>query len=170
DATDEEVQAAAEAAGLGDLAAGLPDGYDTVISERGASLSGGERQRVAIARALIRQSPILILDEPTTGLDAAKQQEVLGALAALTRTATTLLITHDMRLVRDADEIVVLEHGHVLARGSYAELDAGCPQFRRLTVPEPGVPARRASVPGTYAATGDGRRVLFYSHNGVGVG
>src|SRR5438445_12121979 len=138
DASDEEVQAAAEAAGLADLAAGLPDGYDTVLSERGASLSGGERQRVAIARALVRQSPILILDEPTTGLDAAKQQEVLGALAALTRKATTLLITHDMRLVRDADEIVVLEHGRVLARGSYTELDAGCPQFRRLIVPEPG--------------------------------
>ncbi len=170
DATDAEVQAAAEAAGLGDLAAGLPDGYDTVLSERGASLSGGERQRVAIARALVRRSPILILDEPTTGLDAAKQQDVLGALAALTRKATTLLITHDMRLVRDADEIVVLEQGRVLARGSYSELDADCPQFRRLIIPEPGIPAQRAGAPVARATTGGGRRVLFYSHNGVGVG
>ena len=161
DASDEEVQAAAEAAGLADLAAGLPDGYDTVLSERGASLSGGERQRVAIARALVRRSPILILDEPTTGLDAAKQQDVLGALAALTRKATTLLITHDMRLVRDADEIVVLEHGRVLARGSYTELDAGCPQFRRLIVREPGVPARRSGAPVARGAMGGGRRVLF---------
>ncbi|MDE3132255.1 MAG: ABC transporter ATP-binding protein, partial [Acidobacteriota bacterium] len=136
EASDEEVHAAAEAAGLADLQAKLPDGFDTVLDERGASLSGGERQRVAIARALVRKSPILILDEPTSGLDAAKQHDVLDALRNLTRTATTLLITHDMRLVREADAILVLKHGRIVARGSYDELASSSPQFRRLISPE----------------------------------
>jgi ATP-binding cassette subfamily B protein len=169
-ARDEKVQAAAEAAGLGDLLAKLPDGYDTLVDERGASLSGGERQRVAIARALIRRSPILILDEPTTGLDAAKQHDVLDALRDLSRTATTLLITHDMRLVREADAIVVLEHGRILARGSYDELATSSPQFRRLISPEPKARAARAGSQTATEPAGSGRRVLFYSHNGVGVG
>ena len=169
-ATDEEVQAAAEAAGLGDLLAELPGGYDTLIDERGASLSGGERQRVAIARALIRRSPILILDEPTTGLDAAKQHEVLDALRDLSRTATTLLITHDMRLVREADAIVVLEHGRVVARGGYDELAATSQRFRRLIAAPSKSGAIRINRGVPSERDGDGRRVLFYSHNGVGVG
>src|SRR5262249_35772336 len=119
DATDEEVQEAADAAGLGGLAAALPDGYDTLLTERGAPLSGGERQRVAIARALIRRSPILILDEPTTGLDPTRQEELVSTLRDLARRPTTLLVTHDLRLVRSADEIVVLERGLIAARGTY---------------------------------------------------
>ncbi|HET8894870.1 MAG TPA: ABC transporter transmembrane domain-containing protein [Gaiellaceae bacterium] len=169
-ATDAEVQAAAEAAGLGDLLAELPDGHDTLVDERGASLSGGERQRVAIARALIRRTPILILDEPTTGLDAAKQHDVLEALRDLSRTATTLLITHDMRLVRESDAIVVLEHGRIVARGSYDELASSSPQFGRLISPEPKARTARAGRQTTTEPTGSGRRALFYSHNGVGVG
>ena len=169
DATDEEVLAAADAAGLGELAAILPDGYDTVLSERGASLSGGERQRVAIARALIRHAPILILDEPTTGLDAERQEELVSTLRDLARRPATLLVTHDLRLVESADEIVVLDRGRVVARGAYEQLVRVSPEFRRL------VAAQQRLSGGTSRDTvrahpGDGPRVLFYSHNGVGVG
>ncbi len=167
DATDEQVRAAADAAGLDALAATLPDGYDTVLSERGASLSGGERQRVAIARALVRRTPILILDEPTTGLDAPRQEELVNTLRELARRPTTLLVTHDLRLVEDADEIVVLERGRLAARGTYAELLASSGEFRRLADAHARLrsPSRRAA-----ARSSDGPRVLFYSHNGVGVG
>jgi ATP-binding cassette subfamily B protein len=164
DAGDDEVEAAAAAAGLEDVRAGLPAGYETALSERGASLSGGQRQRVAIARALVRKSPILVLDEPTTGLDVAKRDDVLGAVRALTHGTTTLLITHDMRLVREADEIVVLDRGRVVARGSHSELLASSLEFRRL------VRGRARLAPRDARPAGDARRVLFYSHNGVGVG
>ncbi len=169
DATDDEVEEAADAAGLGALAAMLPDGYDTVLTERGSSLSGGERQRVAIARALIRRSPILILDEPTTGLDPARQEELVGALRDLARRPTTLLVTHDLRLVRSADEILVLERGRIAARGTYAELAAGSPEFRRLLDAQERL-ASAAVPPTRRECSGDGPRVLFYCHNGVGVG
>ncbi|HKU59215.1 MAG TPA: ABC transporter transmembrane domain-containing protein, partial [Gaiellaceae bacterium] len=169
DASDEEVREAADAAGLGALAAALPDGYDSVLTERGASLSGGERQRVAIARALVRRTPILILDEPTTGLDAARQEELVGALRELARQPTTLLVTHDLRLVKGADEIIVLARGKIAARGTYADLARQSPEFMRLVAAQ----ERLAAAPSRAAATvrqGDGPRVLFYSHNGVGIG
>ena len=168
DASDEEVQVAADAAGLGELAAHLPEGYDTVVSERGASLSGGQRQRVAIARALVRQSPILILDEPTAGLDAPQQEELLSALRGLAAQPTTLLVTHDLRLVREADQIVVLERGQIAAQGTHDELLAGSPQFRRLVAATDRL-GTTPPQPGRGPST-DGARVLFYSHNGVGVG
>jgi ATP-binding cassette, subfamily B, bacterial len=169
DATDEEVQIAADAAGLGELAARLPGGYDTVVSERGASLSGGERQRVAIARALVRRTPILILDEPTAGLDASRQEELVDALRDLATQPTTLLVTHDLRLVRDADEIAILDRGRIAGRGSYPELLAGSPQFRRLVAAHERLGTTAPRAPRKRAPT-EGPRVLFYSHNGVGVG
>jgi ATP-binding cassette, subfamily B, bacterial len=132
EASDEEVRAAAHAAALDDFVSALPEGYDTVISERGASLSGGERQRVAIARALVRQSPILILDEPTTGLDPETREAVVAAIRQLTRSTTTLLITHDMEFARQAAQIIVLAHGRVAGIGSHAQLLASSPEFRRL--------------------------------------
>jgi ATP-binding cassette subfamily B protein len=132
DASDEEVRAAAHAAALDDVVSELADGYDTVISERGASLSGGERQRVAIARALVRTRPILILDEPTNGLDPETREAVMAAIRRLRRSATTLLITHDMELARQASQIVALAHGRVVGVGSHAELAASCSEFRRL--------------------------------------
>jgi ATP-binding cassette, subfamily B, bacterial len=168
DASDEEVRAATRAAGLEDVIARLPDGYDTVLSERGSSLSGGQRQRVALARALIRKAPILLLDEPTTGLDPATKRDVRAALAELTRDTTTVLVTHDLALAREADEILVLDRGRLQARGSYEQLVASSPHFRRFALRrEASAPAGKARVG---AAKSDGPRVLFYSHNGVGVG
>ena len=170
EATDEEVRAAATAAGMGDFVEQLPNGYDTVLAERGASLSGGQRQRIAIARALVRKSPVLVLDEPTTGLDAATERGIMEALRALMSGTTTLLVTHHMPLVREADEIVVLDRGRLAARGTYDELLATSPAFRRLA----GSRARPSlHAPATETATtrdGSGPRALFYSHNGVGVG
>jgi ATP-binding cassette subfamily B protein len=165
EATDEEVERAAEAAGLADLVAELPQGLDTVLSERGTSLSGGQRQRVAIARALVRQTPILLLDEPTTGLDPAARNGVSDALERLIGRTTTLLATHDMQLARRADEIIVLEQGRVVDRGTYDELSADSEAFRRLA----GLP-RRAEISSRPGTSRSGKRVLFYSHNGVGVG
>src|SRR5262249_12074457 len=169
DASDEEVVLAADAAGLGAFAAALPDGYETVLNERGASLSAGERQRVAIARALVRRSPILILDEPTTGLDAPRQEELVGTLRKLAERPTTFLVTHDLRLVRDADEIVVLDHGRIVARGAYDELRATSSEFRRLVDAQRRLGDATARPPRQRAQV-HGPRVLFYSHNGVGLG
>jgi ATP-binding cassette subfamily B protein len=165
EATDEEVQRAAEAAGLARFVDELPRGFDTVLSERGASLSGGQRQRIAIARALVRRTPILILDEPTTGLDPAARQGVSDTLEELIEQTTTLLVTHDMELARRADEIIVLEHGRVVARGTYDALLVDSDEFRRLA----GLPARVRPL-SRLRTSRSRRRVLFYSHNGVGVG
>jgi ATP-binding cassette subfamily B protein len=117
-----EVEAAAKAAGAHGFILNLPEGYDTMLGERGSTLSGGQRQRIAIARALIRNAPLLILDEPTTGLDAQSEAELLAALERLMVGRTTLLITHQLRLVRRADLILVLEGGRIVERGSHNEL------------------------------------------------
>ncbi|HMC68515.1 MAG TPA: ABC transporter ATP-binding protein, partial [Mycobacteriales bacterium] len=111
EATDDEIRAAAEAAGLNDFVAQLPDGFDTVLTERGTSLSGGQRQRVAIARALVRRTPILLLDEPTTGLDPYARQAVTASVERLIDGTTTTVATHDLELARRADEVVVIEGG-----------------------------------------------------------
>jgi ATP-binding cassette subfamily B protein len=168
DATDEEVQAAAAAAGIDDFLAELPAGYDTVLTERGTSLSGGQRQRIALARALVRRTPILILDEPTTGLDAEKERDVTRAIRKLTRDTTTMLITHDMRLVQDADLVMVLDHGRVVGRGTYDELLGRSPTLRRFAGAYDDV--GHASPPAPSPVDRGGPRVLFYSHNGIGVG
>lgn len=102
----------------------LPQGYDTVLGERGVTLSHGQRQRLAIARAAVRKAPILVLDEPTTGLDEGNQRAVVGALSRLARGRTTFLVTHDLRLAARADLILYLERGRVAERGTHAELMA----------------------------------------------
>lgn len=150
DASDEEVRAAARAAGMDDFVEQLPDGYDTVLTERGASLSGGQRQRVTIARALVRKSPMLVLDEPTSGLDAATERGILDALRTLMRSTTTLLATHNMDLVREADEIIVLDHGRISDRGTYRQLTEHSPAFQRLVGP------RRPAASATHAVTRNG--------------
>ncbi|WP_416673912.1 ABC transporter ATP-binding protein [Egbenema bharatensis] len=121
-ATQADIIAAAKLANAHDFIMALPQGYDTVIGERGVTLSGGQRQRIAIARAAVRQAPILILDEPTTGLDKANEQEVLDALERLTVGRTTFLIVHDLALVAKADCILYIERGRLLERGTHQEL------------------------------------------------
>lgn len=120
--SDAEIEAAARLANAHEFITALPQGYDTVLGERGATLSGGQRQRVAIARAAIRHTPILILDEPTTGLDNANQQSVIEALHRLAKGRTTFLITHDLSLTTQADHILYLEQGRVLEQGTHPEL------------------------------------------------
>jgi ABC-type multidrug transport system fused ATPase/permease subunit len=110
----------------------LPDGYDTILGERGGTLSGGQRQRVAIARAMIREAPILILDEPTTGLDAASSHRVMEALDRLKKSKTCFIVAHHLRTIRDADLIVVLEEGQIIEAGTHHELDHTGSRYRRF--------------------------------------
>ena len=121
-ASEGEIQRAARLADAHDFIMKLPDGYDTVLGERGATLSGGQRQRIAIARAAIRKAPILILDEPTTGLDSASEHAVSEALERLREGRTTFFISHNLRLVENADSILYIESGRILERGTHAEL------------------------------------------------
>jgi ATP-binding cassette subfamily B protein len=116
--TDAEIVAAAKLANAHEFITRLPDGYDTVLAERGASLSGGERQRIAIARAAVRQAPIVVLDEATTGLDEGNEREVAEALRRLTKGRTTFVISHDPAAVMDADLVVRIEDGLLTACGS----------------------------------------------------
>jgi len=109
-----------------------PERLEGHVAERGASLSGGERQRVAIARALVRETPIRLLDEPTTGLDPSTKRDVVDALLRLIHGTTALIATHDLELAREADEIVVLVHGQIVARGPYDELQQTSEEFREL--------------------------------------
>lgn len=122
DASREQIVAAAEAANATEFIDRLPAGYDTVVGERGATLSGGQRQRIAIARALVRDAPILILDEPTVGLDAEIEALVLQALRRLMEGRTTFVIAHHLATVRDADTIVVLSGGRIVAMGRHEDL------------------------------------------------
>ena len=122
DATDEEVERAAEAAMIHDVIAGLPDGYDTVVGERGYRFSGGEKQRIAIARTILRNPPILVLDEATSALDTETERLVQEALDTLVEGRTTITIAHRLSTIRDAEQIVVLDRGRVVETGRHEEL------------------------------------------------
>jgi ATP-binding cassette, subfamily B, bacterial len=122
DATGEQIQAAAIAANAHDFIQRLPEGYDTVVGERGATLSGGERQRIAIARALLKDAPILILDEPTSALDPQTEASVVEALRRLVSGRTTLLIAHRLSTVTLADRIAVMQEGRIVEEGTHEEL------------------------------------------------
>ncbi|MFB6984172.1 ABC transporter ATP-binding protein [Streptomyces scopuliridis] len=121
-ATDEEVMRAATDAAAHTFIRALPEGYDTPIDPGTARLSGGQLQRIAIARAMLRDAPVLVLDEPTTGLDALAARQVIGPLRRLMAGRTTLMITHDLNLAPDADRILVLDHGEIVESGTHHEL------------------------------------------------
>jgi subfamily B ATP-binding cassette protein MsbA len=132
DATPQRIEAAAEAANAAGFIRQLPLGFDTVLGERGTRLSGGQRQRIAIARALLRDPPILILDEATSALDTESERLVQQAIDRLMRERTVLVIAHRLATVRDADEIVVLDQGRIVQRGSHGDLYRAGGLYRRL--------------------------------------
>lgn len=131
-ATEDEIVTAAKLAEAHQFIEALSDGYDTVIQEGGTNLSGGQRQRINIARAIIRNAPILILDEPTTGLDAAAEAKISAATAQLTKGKTTFIIAHKLQTIRHADRILLLHEGALLAQGSHEELWRNCQEYRNL--------------------------------------
>jgi subfamily B ATP-binding cassette protein MsbA len=131
-ATRVQVEAAARAANAAEFIAGLPQGYDTVLGERGTRLSGGQRQRISIARALLRDPPILILDEATSALDTESERLVQEAIERLMVDRTALVIAHRLATVRHADQILVLEAGRVVEHGTHAELIERNGLYRRL--------------------------------------
>jgi ABC-type multidrug transport system fused ATPase/permease subunit len=132
EASDEEVEAAARMANAHQFVSGFPDGYRTLVGERGVQLSGGQKQRVAIARAVLKNPRILILDEATSALDAENEHLVKEALDRLMRGRTTLIIAHRLSTVKDADRVVVLSGGQVAQSGTHADLVSEEGPYRRL--------------------------------------
>ncbi len=133
EASQAEVLAAARAARVDEFAERLPKGYDTEVGERGVTLSGGQRQRIAIARAILRDAPILLLDEATSALDSESEHFIQQAIEKLTANRTTLVIAHRLATVRNADRILVLENGRLMAEGKHSELVTTSPLYARLS-------------------------------------
>jgi ATP-binding cassette subfamily B protein len=159
-ATDAEVEEAARLAQVHDFVMRLPDGYKTMVGERGLKLSGGEKQRVAIARTILKNPRILILDEATSALDTGTEQEIQSALRGVSRDRTTLVIAHRLSTVVEADEIIVLQDGQIVERGGHGVLIAAdglyAEMWRRQSE---AVAAAEAAARAQAAADLDGTRV-----------
>jgi ATP-binding cassette, subfamily B, bacterial len=147
-ASTEEVEAAARAANIHDFIAGLPDGYETVVGERGYKLSGGEKQRVAIARVVLKNPRILILDEATSSLDSQSEALIQAALEPLMRQRTALVIAHRLSTILSADIILVVDGGRIVEQGTHAELLARGDLYARLYHEQFKVEAERLGVTG----------------------
>jgi len=139
DASDAEIEGAARAAQIHDTIAALPEGYDTIVGERGFRFSGGERQRIAIARTILRNPPVLVLDEATSALDVQTERAVGAALERLAEGRTTIVIAHRLSTVRDADEIAVLDGGAVVERGTHEALLARGGRYAAMVARDGGV-------------------------------
>jgi subfamily B ATP-binding cassette protein MsbA len=149
-ATREDIVAAAKLANADEFIAKMPKGYDSEVGERGMTLSGGQRQRIGIARAIIRNSPILILDEPTAALDTESEKVVMEALERLMKGRTAIAIAHRLSTIRDADKIVVFKDGFVAEQGTHDELlrnDGLYAELYRIQFPSAPGPAKPAGVP-----------------------
>ncbi|MGH2614973.1 MAG: ABC transporter ATP-binding protein [Thermomicrobiales bacterium] len=133
-AAEHEIVAAAQVAGAHGFIARLPQGYDTRVGQRGRGLSGGQRQRLAIARAVLRDAPVLVLDEPTTGLDKENASQILESIRRLMAGKTTIIVSHDLQLVRQATRIVVLDHGRVVEEGDHNALMRSDGLYARLSL------------------------------------
>lgn len=123
---------AAKKACCHDFISALPNGYDTVIGEGGASLSGGEKQRISIARAIMKDAPIIILDEATANVDPENERELMNAVSELTKEKTVIMIAHRLKTVRNADQIVVIDKGKIVEKGKHEDLIANDGIYKRF--------------------------------------
>ena len=153
DATDEEIVAAAQAANAHDFISRLPEGYDTVLGERGSRLSGGERQRICVARAFLKDSPILILDEPTSSIDSKTEAVILDSLDRLMEGRTTFMIAHRLSTIRRADWILVMDQGSVVEQGRHDDLLAAGGLYRQLHDLQTKLAERKAASRAIWSST-----------------
>jgi ATP-binding cassette subfamily B protein len=151
DATDQDIEDAAKLAQIHDFVVAQPEGYRTVVGERGLKISGGEKQRVAIARAILKRPRILVFDEATSALDSKTEKEIQVSLHEISANRTTIVIAHRLSTVVDADEILVLDEGQVIERGRHAELLAAGGSYAQMWARQQEADERQRRLEGALA-------------------